>query len=256
MHQVFISATTRDLARARQHLTNLVLQAGHHPIVEQGFQAQSNDVELRQFLSLHLRACSAMIPSGRTKLRWRGYHTFDARDAAILDANGVHRGKAPGQEHPRRSRRPRLLSAASAFARRAVPQEQRRKAQSQRAHCLQLQKGLYYPFRRFSDPDGPRVRFPAAAWRRARAASKTKILFIGAEQGTGLDLRGQLRRTRQALSVAPRCARNQPGAAVQRDAGRNLCGHQPRTAVDRAPVRPPARRPHPASRREAEARAV
>ena len=87
------------------------------------------------------------------------------------------------------------------------PQEQRRKAQSQRDHCLQLQKGLYYPFKRFSDLTAPVSGFLQQLGA-GRATSKTKILFIGAEQGTGLDLRGHLRRTRQALSVPPRCARN------------------------------------------------
>ena len=38
-------------------------------------------------------------------------------------------------------------------------EEQRRKAQSQREHCLQLQKGLYYPFRRFSDLTAPVTSF-------------------------------------------------------------------------------------------------
>jgi hypothetical protein len=81
------------------------------------------------------------------------------------------------------------------------PDEQRRKAESQRAHCLRLQNGVYYPFKRFADLTSPVAGFLQQLGP-GPTTSRTKILFIGAEQGTGLDLRGQLRRTRQALSVA------------------------------------------------------
>lgn len=201
MHQVFISATTKDLAGARMHLTKLVLQAGHHPIVEQGFQTQSNTVQLRQFLNLHLRACNAVIHlagrcyggeatsrSSRTKRRsWTQMEYLEARRLG----KQIFVGLADPAFY--RGKRYRETGGAA---------EHGRKAQAQRDHCTNLKRGLYYPFSRFADLTAPVASFlqqlgPGAT------TSKTKILFVGAEQGTGLDLRGQLRRTRQALDVRP-----------------------------------------------------
>jgi hypothetical protein len=201
VHEVFISATTRDLASARMHLTKLVLQAGHHPIVEQGFRAQSNDVQLREFLNLHLRACSAVIHlagrcyGGEATSRLSRATPRSWTQMEYIEAKRLGKKIFVGLVEPAFYRGKRYRETGG-------PEEQRRKAQSQRDHSMQLQKGIYYSFSRSSDLTAPVASFLQQLGAGA-TSSKTKILFIGAEQDTGLDLRGQLRRTRQALSVSP-----------------------------------------------------
>src|SRR3954447_5553270 len=143
MHQVFISATTKDLAGARMHLTKLVLQAGHHPIVEQGFQPQSNDIQLRQFLNLHLRASSAVIhlagrcyggeaTSGASRATKRSWTQIE-----YVEAKRLGKKIFVGLVDPAFYRGKRYRETGG-------PEEQSRKAQAQRDHCARLQKGLYY----------------------------------------------------------------------------------------------------------------
>jgi hypothetical protein len=79
--------------------------------------------------------------------------------------------------------------------------EQTEKARLQRRHYEALQKGsgLYYMFRRASDLTAPVGGF-LRRFLDNSAADKVKVLYVGAETGTSLDLRGELARIKKAVS--------------------------------------------------------
>jgi len=78
--------------------------------------------------------------------------------------------------------------------------EQKVKTALQKQHYAALEKGrgLFYPFNTASDLTAPVTGF-LAQLAKVKIARKVKVLYVGAEKGTGFDLRGQFRTIKKAV---------------------------------------------------------
>src|SRR5439155_25372169 len=134
----------------------------------------------RQFLNLQLRACSAIIHlAGRCYGAEATSHSSRAGQRSwtqmeYIEAKRLGKPILAGIAEPAFYRGKRFRETGG-------PAEQGRKAQSQQNHCSRLQKGIYYPFRQFSDLTAPVTSFLQQLGHTA-TTPRTKILFIGAEQ--------------------------------------------------------------------------
>jgi len=188
LSSIFISATTRDLAVARQHISNLVLGSGLHPVVEQGFETLSNNDELARFLNRQLRKCVGVIHlAGR---HYGGEVRHPGRSAQRMSWTQMEYRQA------KLLRKPILIGLAESrrrYKETGSEAEQKAKARLQTQHYERLQDGggAYYSFKRPDDLDVQVCNF-LKRFTAKPADQKVKVLFVGAQRGTGLDLRGQL----------------------------------------------------------------
>jgi Domain of unknown function (DUF4062) len=196
--RIFISATTRDLAEARQHISNLVLENGCHPVVEQGFETLSNNVELARFLNGQLRKCAGVIHLAG--LHYGGEVRHPGRNSERMSWTQMEYRQA------KLLRKPILVGLAKSrrrYKESGSESEQKTKARLQSEHYEQLQggNGAYYTFTRPADLDvkicGFLKQFTGAT------DEKVKVLFVGAQRGTGLDLRGQLAEIKRQTAGQP-----------------------------------------------------
>ena len=197
---IFISATTGDLGQARQHVINLVLRHGGLPVVEEGFEAIPDYIDLDRFLNLKLRACAGVIhlaglyygSDARRKSRkskrcsWTQLEYYEAKKSGkdilvCLADPEFYQGNIPTEN--------------------GTVSEQKEKKKLQCLYYEKLKKshGLHYPFK---DPKDLSSHVGSFLQRFQTTASpgNVKVLFIGAEKGTNLDLTGQLKRIRKAVT--------------------------------------------------------
>lgn len=195
--RIFISAATKELAEVRKHVTNIVLQQQCYPVVEEGFEGQPDDVSLTRFLKLRLQLCDAVIhfagryfggesprcSSRSPRCSWTHMEYHLARRLRKKILVGLAGPKFGGGA--RHSKKPAAV----------VDQKQKTKLQQQHYAALEKGRGLYYPF---NTAHRRSHRVPRTT-RKPQTARKVKVLFVAAEFGAGLDLRGQLRIIKQAV---------------------------------------------------------
>ena len=193
---IFISATTRDLRAARDHISRLVVKNGFFPVVEESFETIPNNVNLARFLNLKLREC-----------------------VGVIHLAGLHYGgevRHPGRSSKRMSwtqmeycqakllRKPVLVGLAKSrrrYKESGSTSEQRAKGRLQTKHYERLQNGsgVYYDFDDPADLDIEICGF-LKQFKVAPAKQAVKVLFVGAQSGTGLALRKQFRQIRSQVA--------------------------------------------------------
>ena len=204
---VFISATTSDLKEARRHVTDLVLQNGGYPIVEEGFEAEANNVSAKRTINLKLRVADVVIhiaglhyggvpsllPAGQPRQSWTQMEYNEARKLGkrvlvCLADPKFYRGKPPTEIGTKRDQREKAL------------------LQIQHYDALNTGDGWFYRFSTIGDLTQPVANFlKSLNSKKAKTAASAKILYIGAQKGTGgtkyldFDLRGQLKALKKAI---------------------------------------------------------
>jgi hypothetical protein len=204
---VFISATTSDLKEARRHVADLVLQSGGYPIVEEGFEAEANNVSAKRTINLKLRAADvvihiaglhyggepAFLPAGQPRQSWTQMEYNEAqklgkRVLVCLADLKFYRGKLPAEI--------------------GTKKDQREKVRLQKQHYESLIKGdgWHYKFTKIGDLTQPVANFlKSLNVKKAKTVASARILYIGAQKGTGgtkyldFDLRGQLKALKKAI---------------------------------------------------------
>lgn len=207
MNNVFISATTADLKKVRQHALEVALRNGWHPIVEEGFAAESNDVSAKRTIALTLRAADAVICL--VGLHYGG-------EPVEKDRKTKRRSWTQMEYDVARSLGKKMLVclAKPEFYRRGFPaesgskREQTAKSRLQRLHYDSLNNGAgwFYPFSATGDVTDSVASFLKTISRENHAEKiGTKLLYCGAQAGTGggsfqdLDLKGQLKSLKEAV---------------------------------------------------------
>lgn len=201
--RIFISAASKELGDVRQHVTNLVLQQQCYPVVEEGFEGQSDDVALTRFLKLRLQPCDAVIHlagryfGGESPRRSSRSPRLSWTQMEYQLAKRMRKKILVGLSGPKFGSGHKTPKEAGTLA----EQKQKTKLQQQHYAALEKGRGLYYAFNTATDLTAAVTGF-LAQLAKPQTARKVKVLFVAAERDSGLDLRGQLRIIQKAVRAS------------------------------------------------------